>query len=173
MKRSLVVAAITMFVATACAAPKTSDGAGAGITPTDSAAIVALDSRLATAGLAGNWDAWGAEFTSDPVRLPPNAPILVGKAAADAFNRSSPKFATFEVAVTSVIGRGDVAVATGTFKASVPVGKDATGKATPAINDVGKFMQVLMKQSDGGWKIARDIWNSDLPVPGPISPAKK
>ena len=100
----------------------------------------------------------------EPVRLPPHAPTVAGKAASDAFNRATPKFTTFELAVTSIVGRGDLAVATGSFTLSVAAGKDSAGKATPAVNDQGKFMQVLMKQADGSWKIARDIWNSDLPV---------
>ena len=52
----------------------------------------------------------------------------MGKAAADAFNRASPKFSTFDLAITSVVGRGDLAVATGNYKASSPAGKDSAGK---------------------------------------------
>jgi ketosteroid isomerase-like protein len=171
--RSLVAITV-VFVAAACT--QAGEGAMSGsarITAADSSAIVALDARLKAAALAANWDAWGAEYTSDPVRYAPNMPTLVGKAAADAFNHASPKFSTFDVAVTSVTGRGDLAVTTGTFKASAPAGKDASGKAVPATNDEGKFMQLLLKQADGSWKVARDIWNSDLPVPVATGTAKK
>lgn len=138
----------------------------AGITEADSAAIVALNQRLADAGRAGNWDAWGAEYTADPVRLPPNAPAVVGKAAADALNRATPPFATAEVSLTYVAGRGDLAVATGRYSISTAAGKDSAGKAIPATRDEGKYMQILTKQADGSWKITRDIWNSNLPVSG-------
>ena len=37
--------------------------------------------------------------------------------------------------------------------------------------DKGKFI-VLWKQVDGKWKMHRDIWNSDMPVPA-AAPAKK
>jgi ketosteroid isomerase-like protein len=65
-----------------------------------------------------------------------------------------------------------MAVASGTFKASAPAGKDAAGKPVPAITEDGKFMQLLMRQPDGSWKIARDIWNSNLPVTPASSPGK-
>jgi ketosteroid isomerase-like protein len=168
--KSLVV--FTAALAAACAGTQSSsDGAAetaatAGFSPADSAAIVALAGRLVTAARGGNWDAWGAEYIADPVRFPPNAPILVGKAAADAFNRASPTYSVFEATATYVVGRGDVAVASGTYKVMAPAGKDADGKATPATNDEGKWMQLLIKQADGTWKIARDMWNSDLPMAG-------
>lgn len=168
MKRSFALA--TAVFAVACAGGSGGEGAKSGssaaITSADSSAIVALNGRLKAAALAANWDAWGAEYTSDPVRLPPNVGALVGKAAADAFNHATPKFAAFDVTVGFVTGRNDLAVTTGTFKATALAGQDAAGKAMPAISEEGKFMQLLMKQPDGSWKIARDIWNSDLPLPG-------
>ena len=166
--RTLIGVAVFATSAAACSgtpSPATTDHtASVALTPADSTAIVAVNTRLQAAGLSGNWDAWSADFTSEPVRLPPHAPAVTGKAASDAFNRATPKFTTFDLAVTSIVGRGDLAVTTGTFKLSVPAGKDSAGLATPATNDQGKFMQVLMKQADGSWKIARDIWNSDLPA---------
>ena len=121
----------------------------------------------------GNWDAWGAEYTGDPVRYPPNLPPLVGKAAADAFNHASPKFSTFDAKLTSVVGNGDLAVATGTFSTSGAAGRDSRGQATPAFRDEGSFMQILRKQSDGSWKTSRDIWNSSLPASGSVTAATK
>lgn len=175
MKRGFALA--TAVFAIACAGGSGGEGAkttsAAGITSADSSAIVALNSRLKAAALAANWDAWGAEYVSDPVRLPPNGAALVGKAATDAFNHATPKFTAFDVTVGFVTGRSDLAVTTGTFKAAAPAAKDAAGKATPAISEEGKFMQLLMKQPDGSWKIARDIWNSDLPLPGATSATKK
>ncbi|MFL5556391.1 MAG: YybH family protein [Gemmatimonadaceae bacterium] len=161
---------IVSIVLAACSGSRSQGAAAdssastATFTSADSSAIVALLNRMQGAARAGNWDAWGAEYTADPVRMPPNAPTMVGKAAADAFNNAAPKFSTFDVKVTSVVGNGDLAVATGTFIARAPAGKDSAGKATPAFNEDGKFMQSLRKQSDGSWKVERDIWNSNLPA---------
>lgn len=166
--RALRVLSAAYLVA-ACAGTASSGASGAAaenISAADSVAIVGVTSRLVAAARAGNWDAWGAEYVANPVRFPPNAPALVGKTATDAFNHASPKFSAFDGTVMFVAGKGDVAVTSGTYTASAPAGKDGAGKATPAINDDGKFMQFLTKQADGTWKIARDIWNSNLPAPG-------
>ena len=156
------------YLLAACAGTASSGGNGAAsanISAADSAAIVGVTNRLAAAARAANWDAWGAEYVADPVRLPPNGPALVGKAASDAFNHASPKFSAFDGTVTFVAGRGDLAVTFGTYHLSAPAGRDSAGKATPAVSDDGKFMQLLTKQADGTWKIARDMWNSNLPAP--------
>jgi ketosteroid isomerase-like protein len=166
--RTLISVAVLAASAVACSGTSspatTGDSASNALTAADSAAIVAVNARLSAAGLSSDWDAWSADFITDPVRLPPNAPTVSGKASSDAFNRATPKFTTFDVAITSIVGRADLAVATGSFKLSMAAGQDSSGKPTPAVNDQGKFVQVLMKQPDGSWKIARDIWNSDLPV---------
>jgi ketosteroid isomerase-like protein len=41
---------------------------------------------------------------------------------------------------------------------------DAQAKAGPEIKDKGKYLTAWQRQSDGGWKIVRDINNSDLPA---------
>lgn len=167
MRALRVLSAAYLLAACAGTASSGANGAAAeNISAADSVAIVGVTSRLVAAARAGNWDAWGAEYVANPVRFPPHAPALVGKTATDAFNHASPKFSAFDGTVMFVAGKGDVAVTSGTYTASAPAGKDGAGKATPAINDDGKFMQFLTKQADGTWKIARDIWNSNLPAPG-------
>lgn len=157
----------------ACAAsPPATNSAADRISSADSSSIVAVSTRLAAAGRATNWDAWSAEYVAEPTRLAPNLPPLVGKTAIDEFNKAAPKFTSFDAVVTWIDGRGDMAVTTGNYNFTAPAGKDAAGKATPAINEDGKFMQVLMKQPDGSWKITRDIWNSNLPVTPMPSPRK-
>ena len=34
------------------------------------------------------------------------------------------------------------------------------------MDDTGKYITIYQRQSNGSWKIARDIWNSDQPLPG-------
>jgi len=164
---------VALVLLSACSASQQSTTSGTAFTAADSSAIAGGLDRMVAAARAGNWEAWGAEYTTDPLRFPPNSPPLVGKAAADAFNHAAPKFSTFDAKLTSVIGSGDLAVTTGTFMSSAPAGKDSGGKATPAFRDEGSFMQTLRKQPDGSWKVSRDIWNSSLPAGGSVVAATK
>jgi ketosteroid isomerase-like protein len=141
--------------------------AGSAFTAADSSAIVAMIDRLQAAGQGNNWDAWVAEYTPTAVRQPPNAKALNGKAEIDAFNHAFPKVTAFNVAVTSIIGRSDLATASGTFTLST-----SAAPGVPAGSDEGKWMSVAMKQPDGSWKTIRDTWNSDKPLPT-APPAKK
>ncbi len=164
---------VALVLLCACTASQQSTTSAAAFTSADSTAIAAGLDRMVAAARAGNWDAWGAEYTADPVRYPPNSPPLVGKAAADGFNHASPKFSTFDAKLTSLVGNGDLAVATGTFSVGAAAGRDSRGQATPAFRDEGTFMEVLQKQPDGSWKTSRDIWNSRLPASGSAMAATK
>jgi ketosteroid isomerase-like protein len=33
------------------------------------------------------------------------------------------------------------------------------------VNGTGKYVVVWQRQGDGAWKLAVDIWNTDLPMP--------
>lgn len=136
----------------------------AGFTSADSSAIIALNGRLERAGRSHQWARWGDEYGANPVRMPPNMKTVSGKAAADAFNRGGLNVTTFEIRVSSIVGNGSMAVASGEYRAAAPASKDASGKTTPAITEDGKFVQHLARQTDGSWKIVRDIWNSNLPA---------
>ena len=58
-------------------------------------------------------------------------------------------------------GSGDLAYSTGAYQMSAP---DDSGKSSI---DRGKYVAVWKKQTDGNWKVAVDIWNTDLPLPAP------
>ena len=62
-----------------------------------------------------------------------------------------------------VIGYGDLGYLRGTFSMTFSL----PGLPTP-IEEKGKFLLIARKQHDGSWKIAREIYNSDLPLPFPM-----
>jgi len=35
----------------------------------------------------------------------------------------------------------------------------------PSMDEAGKYITIYQRQADGSWKMARDIWNSDAPIP--------
>jgi uncharacterized protein (TIGR02246 family) len=130
-------------------------------------AVKAID-KLRDAHIASlnNGDAggWVDAFTDDGVQMPPHFPANAGRAAirgwADGFLGAfgvdfaiSPR----EVEVTGP----DWAFETGTWEISLA----PKGGGEP-MQDAGKYVTVYQRQPDNSWLMARDIWNSDNPLPG-------
>jgi ketosteroid isomerase-like protein len=67
----------------------------------------------------------------------------------------------FALSVTELQVAGDRAFESGAY--TITLTPDAEGQA---IQDVGKYITVYQRLSSGGWAVARDIWNSDQPLPG-------
>ena len=103
------------------------------------------------------------EFVLDSaVVLGPNAPITLGKEAirrifAGAF--AMPGYACkWQPAKVEVARSGDLGYSRGTYELSI---NDAKGNP---ITDRGKYATVWKKQADGSWKVALDMFNTDLPA---------
>lgn len=176
--KSVPAVAVLAFVA-ACAANSGSDTsktAAAGPTndPAVRKAIESADSAFSVA--FKNLDAAGAAsfYAEDAVSRPPNAEPMVGKAAiekgyGDVF-KSLGKVLDFTASAKDVDTYADHVVEIGEYKMSFqPAG------AKEAMPDHGGYMNYWKKQSDGSWKIARDLIVSANPLPtqGPPAPAKK
>ena len=111
---------------------------------------------------AGDATAVAALFTDDAVSMPPDAPAAVGKEAIQSNLEARFNQFKFDVTITQAeaVAAGDWAFSRGTY----------TVKATPkgageAMENTGKYLDVLRQQPDGSWKIARHIWNTDKPIP--------
>ena len=61
--------------------------------------------------------------------------------------------------------QADLAYDRGTYSMTV------TPPGAAPIEDRGKYLTIYRKQADGSWKIARVMFNSDLPLPAPEKPA--
>lgn len=96
--------------------------------------------------------------------LAPNAPIATGPEAIRALITgfySMPGMSIHWQATKVEAARsGDLAYSSGTYELGF---MDPKGKP---LTDHGKYVTVWRKQADGSWKVAMDIFNSDLPVPG-------
>lgn len=96
--------------------------------------------------------------------LPPNAPVVIGHEGARAM--VSEMFATpglsfaWDVTRVGVAESGDLGYTAGTYDMTF---NDASGN--PVV-DRGKFVTIWRKQADGSWKVAEDVFNSDLPAAG-------
>lgn len=156
------VACIAATMLTGCSRSAPPDSRAA-----DEAAIREADAASLRAIAAKQMDATVSYYDEGASILTPNAPIATGRErirsaweqmfAVPGFNLA-PKTTKVEVARS-----GDLAYAQGTYEFS------ATDPKGAPVQDRGKFVVVWKKQADGAWKIAADIWNSDLP----LTPAPK
>jgi uncharacterized protein (TIGR02246 family) len=101
-------------------------------------------------------------YTEDAVVLPPNAETVRGRDGAKALfdgmiqQMGLPTLTLTTAAVTEL---GDTAYEVGAYTMKLqPPGADV-------VNDSGKYVVIWKRQGDGAWKLAVDIWNTDLPMP--------
>ena len=128
----------------------------------DTAAIRAVDVEWSRAATAGDAKAVAALYASDATVLPPMEPSRKGEAAKKyLIDMTNGYTGTTELATTAVDGRGDLAIAVGTYRATLTPKKAG---AKPLPTEHGKYIEVLKKQADGSWKIVYDIWNADAPA---------
>lgn len=97
-------------------------------------------------------------YAEDAVVLPPNGPMVSGQAAIASFLKSFPPITSFEFTLVHVEGTPDMAWVQGAYDMTM------TPEGSEPINDTGKYIEIWKKQADGGWKVVRDIFNSDLPA---------
>ena len=117
-------------------------------------AIEAANKRFAEAlgkGEAGKI----ADMYADGARvLPPNSPMVQERQRIQEFWQSVINMgAKLSLSTTTVEAHGDVAHEVGTYDMILPGDK----------RDSGKYV-VVWKRENGDWKLAVDIWNSNLPA---------
>jgi ketosteroid isomerase-like protein len=140
--------------------------------PPDTASSAEEDVAAIRAGVFAFQDAIRAmdfagaaeQFQGDVVVMPPNQESFTGKAtwlewAAD-WNITS--IAQYDLGIDEIEVGGDLAYVRGTFAESL------TMEGVPeAYVEQGKTLQIWKRQADGSWKVAVDIWSSNLPLPEP------
>ena len=124
-----------------------------------------LDAQLAKAAAAKDVEQMIAYYSDDAIVLPPNATSAATKEAGrnvwrDMF--ASPGLVIgWQPTRVQVAKSGEMGWVSGTYELTM---NDASGKP---VDDRGKYLEVWEKQTDGNWKCAADMWNSDLAASGP------
>lgn len=129
----------------------------------DVAAIKAGIGEILAAYNTGDAAAVAAFYTDDAIEFPPNAPATVGKEAIQLdiqtlFDQFTIKFG-LEVVEVEVAGDWAFSRGSHTLTLTPKTGGEPT-------EDSGKWIEILKRQPDGGWKIYRNMYNSDQPLPG-------
>ena len=123
--------------------------------------VYELWNEYAVAANSGDMERWLSLWIDDGIQMAPDAPPRVGKEQIRAAMQP-----TFDLFVTSnmVINTeevrilGDWAYSHGTY------GFDMTPKAGGETSSYsGKFLDIVVKQADGSWKIAIDCHNYNEP----------
>jgi len=109
-------------------------------------------------------DAMMSRYLDNSVRMNPNVPTAVGRAAIRELFLQGWEANDFDVSneLTDLHVADGLAVGRGTYTIRVT---PADGSAP--YEDVGKWSSAWQRQPDGSWKALWDIWNSDLPPRSP------
>jgi ketosteroid isomerase-like protein len=119
-----------------------------------------LDADWAKTAASKDVEQTVAYYSDDAIVFPPNATSAATKEAIrngwkEMF--ASPGFViTWKPTRVQVGKSGEMAWVSGSYELTM---NDASGKP---MNDRGKYLEVWEKQTDGNWKCAADMWNSDL-----------
>jgi ketosteroid isomerase-like protein len=124
------------------------------LTAADRQQIQELTQAEVTALLAQDWKAFSKQYAEEAIVYPPNAPAIVGKAAITAWIQTFAPMAAMTSMIVQLDGSGAFAYVVGTYTMTFADQK----------KDVGKYVEIRRRQSDGRWLLIVDIFNSDLPA---------
>ena len=112
---------------------------------------------------ANDAEALGRLVTADVVLLPPHQQPVAGRQGViDWFGSVVQQARTVGVGILEreVIVAGEFAIERGAFTWNV-----APTAGGSNFEDHGNWLAIWQRQSDGAWKVKRNIWNSTLPAP--------
>ncbi len=164
--RSHVAVLAAVLLLPACAQPKVEETTQTKAAPTVDAAAVQQQIETANAAQIKAWEAndtarSSQNYAADAVVMMPNDAAWVGgdkiHAGMNGF-MSQASLKDVQVKTQNVMVSGDLAVETGSFEWTV------APKVGKPVHEKGKYLTVWKQQTDGSWKIVRDINNSDLPA---------
>ena len=125
------------------------------LSPGDVSAIRAAEEALAKALDDPDSTAWVYSYTEDAIFIGPGAPAIEGRAALLAL-AGEIAISSMQIVADSTIGAGQFATTTG--HASWISGERDSGAPTTR----RRFLMVWRRESDGQWRIAREMLNDDL-----------
>ena len=125
-------------------------------------AIEAQNAKFSEAVRAGDTAAIAQLYTPDGAALPPNQPAVTGTEALAAFWGQVLGSGIGDAKLTTE----EVTSAGGDF--ATEVGAAALFAADGSQADAAKYV-VLWRRTEAGWRMHRDIWNSNRTAPAPAA----
>jgi uncharacterized protein (TIGR02246 family) len=156
--RSLLGIILVIVFVQGCRAP-----APTALAAVDEAAVRDAVDAYFDAAIGGDASRWAGLYADDAVMMPPNSAAVEGRSGIEAWLKALPVVITEADGETSEIdGAGEFAYVRGTYAMAMTV----PGVAEP-IGQQGKFLQIYVRQQNGVWQLARDIWNATASPAGP------
>ena len=165
MNPATIVVCSVLILAAGCAAPPAEEAPAPEVDPVaeNEAALSELAAKYLQALNRGDADGLAVLYTEDAVRMQSNSTPKVGRDAIRLF--AAADFANLnwdmQLRVDETEYSGDLAFVLGTYALSL------TSKEDPSVvvhQEVGKWMDLMRRQEDGSWLIAREISNRDHPL---------
>ena len=130
----------------------------------DEAAIRDADAAWSRAATAKDLEG-SVSFCADDASIsPPNQTIVTGQQAIRQFfvqMFETPGFSvSWQPVNVGAAGSGDLGYSQGTYEMTM------NDPRNNPVTDRGKYITIWKKQPDGSWKVAADIFNSDLQAAG-------
>ena len=145
-----------------------SSGKPAALSEADRALIrKTADSALAFANAPQpDWPAYvRTYYADDAVSLPASGPAQVGAAAITAAVSATPSSLTFRWQLLEIEGYYDLAYVRGRWWVTGP------SSSGPQLADSGNYLEVWRRQPTGNWRVARDMYASEVPPKASLGPA--
>ena len=128
----------------------------------DVAAVTNVLREIIAADNAMDVDRIASLYEEDAVNLPPNGPAVQGRVAIKERYRSGFAQAKLEL---SFISEETHVGGEWAFDRGITKGRNVWRNGDPPTEFEHKYVMLLRRQADGSWKIARLIWNSNVPEP--------
>jgi uncharacterized protein (TIGR02246 family) len=115
-------------------------------------AITEASAAFTAAWAAGDWEGVGALYPDDAVVMPPGSEAVIGRAAITEMFGTVGEGWGLVLTTTEVFSVEGAALEVGSWVMTGPDGSHA---------DHGNYM-AAWSWTDDGWKMARDMWNSNM-----------
>jgi ketosteroid isomerase-like protein len=99
-------------------------------------------------------------YAEDAIIYPPNAMPIKGIESITRFLQTYPDMTDYRHQPNEMVVFGDYAYLWETWSVTLPLTEQTSYK------DTGTIFWIWNKQDDESWKLWREIWHSDIPMPG-------
>lgn len=160
--RTFLSVTVCLLLGMACAPAPTEEPESAVGKVEDASAVGSLRQSYEAAENAGDAAAVAELWAADGVLMPAHAPAVEGREAIQAFYAGQFEQGKVDISINDeeAVMSGNWGFGRGAYSLQVTMADGGT------LEDQGKYISIVARQPDGGVKISRLIFNSDLPMPG-------